>query len=150
MGKLIEMRLKSAALESTSHIPPEDRQARLSGAGCGYIRHGEIPLYDAYCIHFLVWFCNRVHHIYAETFEKWLKSVTLDSASFIPPEERQACLSDVGCGYLRLWRINSADATVCILFWMQQRASYLCRDVLEVEFPADAYCVQLYLRTLTL
>ena len=25
-------------LDSGSHTPPEDRQARLSGAGCGYIR----------------------------------------------------------------------------------------------------------------
>ena len=32
----------SVALESASHTPPEDRQARLSGAGCGYSRRGEI------------------------------------------------------------------------------------------------------------
>ena len=29
----------SLLIESTSHTPPEDRQARLSGAGCGYSRH---------------------------------------------------------------------------------------------------------------
>ena len=34
--------------ESTSHTPPEDRQARLSGAGCGYFAEGEISLRDAY------------------------------------------------------------------------------------------------------
>ena len=69
--------LKSVALESASHIPPEDRQARLSGSGAArkcqktiencfslsvtepqrdpgadIFAKGEIPLYDAYCVHF--------------------------------------------------------------------------------------------------
>ena len=32
---------------TASHIPPEDRQARLSDAGCGYIRHRRNTSYDA-------------------------------------------------------------------------------------------------------
>ena len=49
-----------------------------------------------------------MHHIYAEIFEKWLKSVALESASHIPPEGRQARLSGAGCGYLRKKRNTSA------------------------------------------
>ena len=38
--ELVEMWLGELLLgESASHTPPEDRQARLSGAGRGYIRH---------------------------------------------------------------------------------------------------------------
>ena len=48
-------------VESTSHTPPEDRQARLSGAGCGYIRISEIPLHMMHTVQFL--WCTVVHHL---------------------------------------------------------------------------------------
>ena len=54
---IVIMELKrsgSASLldESASNTPPEDRQACLSGAGCGYLRYCEITLIDAYCTYF--------------------------------------------------------------------------------------------------
>ena len=52
-----------------------------------------------------------MHHIYAEPIEKWLDELQLvESASHTQPEDRQACLSGAGLGYIRQRRNNSVDA----------------------------------------
>ena len=76
--------------ESTSHTPPEDRQARLSGAGCGYSRHRR----DISKMHTVHIFCGvrNTRGIDYTTLKRklqvlFLKKLHLCRFYFIPPRK---------------------------------------------------------------
>ena len=79
-------------VESTSHTPPEDRQARLSGAGWGYSRQGEIsPL--MHTVH-ICFFCTCVHHNYGAWFDAARRASLVESTSHSQLGGRGACSPD--------------------------------------------------------
>ena len=92
----------ACVLDMGSHTPPEDRQARLSGAGREYLRHRRNSRNP--CVLFLP-SCSTAEHTQ--------NACVLDMGSHTPPEDRQARLSGAGREYLR-HRRNSRNP--CVLF----------------------------------
>ena len=87
---------------------PKIDKLACQAQGVGIFTISEIPLCDA-TIYILMWTQRRTSY-FAEPCEKWLKSAALESASHIPPEDRQARLSGAGCGYIRQRRNTLHDA----------------------------------------
>ena len=88
--------------ESGSHTPLGDRQACLSGVERGYLRLWRIPGWHGIPLGMPFFFSlavssdlNCALHAYG----------VAESGSHTPLGDRQACLSGVERGYLRLWRI---------------------------------------------
>ena len=93
--------VRFALRDAGAHMPRRARQARLSGAECGYLRHGRIPgLKRDPRGRFFVFGGAKPQ------FETVLRTVgEAESGSHTPLEDRQARLSGAECGYLRHRRI---------------------------------------------